>query len=93
MDAPGGLRWVFIPEELQLIFARSVVELQGGAHDGAEVYSFYSVELHSILRLFDELPAVLFCSREGECSVEGTIDGSPAWIVFQTHPFEDERPS
>lgn len=92
-DSPSGLRWEFVPQEQQLILAPVVAELQGGAEDGAEVYSFYRVELHSIFMLFDETPAVSFSTRDGECSVEGTIEDAPAWIVFQTYPFEDENPS
>ena len=92
-DSSAGLRWAFIPEEAQLILAPAVVEIEGGAHDGAEVYSFYRVELNSIFMLFNEPPAVSFSTRDGECSVEGTIEDAPAWIVFQTHPFEDENPS
>lgn len=92
-DSPGALCWAFIPEEGQLILAPAVVELEGGAHDGAEVFSFYHVEVHSIFMLFDEPPAVTFSTRDGECSVEGMIEDAPAWIVFQTHPFEDESPS
>ena len=92
-ESPGGLRWAFIPEEEQLILAPAVVELEGGAHDGAEVYSFYHVELNSIFMLFDEMPTVSFSTRDGECSVEGMIEDTHAWIVCQTHPFEDESPS
>ena len=92
-DSPGGLRWAFVPKEQQLVLAPTVVEVQGGAHDGAEVFSFYNVELHSIFMLFDEPPAVFFSTRDGECSVEGTIDDAHAWITFQTQPFEDEGPS
>ena len=92
-DSPGGLHWLFDPVEQQLIFAPPVVELQGGAHDGAEVFSFYNAEIHSIFMLFDEQPAVCFSTRDGECSVEGDIDGEHAWITFQTQPFDDESPS
>jgi len=92
VDSGSGLEWVFDEEEQQLIFAPPVVELQGGAHDGAEVYSFYRVEFDSIFMLFDEPPSVSFSTREDECCIEGTIDGAHAWITFQKHPFEDEGP-
>ena len=92
-DSAGGLHWAFIPEEGQLTLAPAVAELQGGSQDGAEVYSFYRVELDSIFMLFDEMPTVSFSTRDGECSVEGMIEDTPAWIVCQTHPFEDESPS
>jgi len=92
-DSAGGLHWAFIPEEGQLTLAPAVAELQGGAQDGAEVYSFYRVELNSFFMLFDEMPTVSFSTRDGECSVEGMIEDTHAWIVCQTHPFEDESPS
>jgi len=43
--------------------------------------------------LFDEMPAVSFSTRDGECSVEGMIEDAHAGVVFQTHPHEDESPS
>ncbi len=90
VDSGSGLEWIFVEEEQQLIFAPPVVEIQGGAHDGAEVYSFYRVEIDSIFMLFDEPPSVSFSTREDECSIEGTIDEVHAWITFQKHPFEDQ---
>jgi len=92
VDSGSGLQWLLDPIEQQLIFAPPVVELQDSDHDGAEVYSFYRVELDSIFMLFDEPPAVAFSTREDECSIEGTIDEARAWITFQKHPFEDEGP-
>ena len=91
--SPEPLQWAFDETEQQLIFAPAVAEIQGGANDGAEVYSYYDVDLHSIFMLFDEVPSVSFSTREGECSVEGTIDEDHAWIVFRSLPFADDPPS
>jgi len=93
VDSGSGLQWLFDEEEQELIFAPPVVQLQGGARDGAEVYSFYHVQLNSIFMLFDKPPAISFSTRDNECSIEGTVNGAHAWITFQKHPFEDQGPS
>ena len=91
-DSPHGLRWLFDPEEERLIFAPPLVKLKGGSHDGEEVFSFYHLNVSSILMLFDELPHISYFTRDDEIHIEGLIDEAHIWITFQKEPFLDDEP-
>jgi hypothetical protein len=90
--SPGSISWRFNAEENWLQLAPCLLELVGGAEDGASVYPFYSLNVSHLIEIFDELPEMLWNTMYDEFSMEGQIGGDDAWITFSRAPFDDEEP-
>ncbi len=69
----------FSPEECQLIIAPALAEIVGGAEDGEEVFSFFSMHLAALTQAFDALPEMSWDTMHDDLHVEGEIDGEDDW--------------
>jgi hypothetical protein len=88
----GKLSWRFDEEDNHLRLAPALMEMSGGADDGQEVYPFYSLDVSSLIEVFDKPPSMSWSTMTNEFSLEGPIGGNDSWITFCRDPFDDDEP-
>ena len=99
----GPTTWRYgMEEELHhLIISPTTVKLVGGEWDGEEVVPGFSLDVDSLLSLFDEIEAVYWKHRRGwgrkdeegpRLSIEGIYQGRDVWLRILAEPWEDDEP-
>lgn len=98
----GPFAWRYWPEDdfHHLLFYPTTVRLVGGKQDREEVLPGFSLDIDSLLSLFQSIEAVTWNSQgmgpyddEGpRVSVEGIYQGHDVWLRVLAEPPEDEEP-
>lgn len=97
----GPLAWQFWQEEAltHLLLYPRTVRFIGGAQDGQEGLPGFSLDVLSVISLFEEVAAVIWTTQglapedEGpRISVEGLYQGHDIWLRILAEPPADEEP-
>ena len=98
----GPTTWRYLMEEdlHHLIISPTTVKLVGGKWDGEEVVPGFSLDVDSLLSLFEEIEAVYWSTQgmgpedeEGpRLSIEGIYQGHDVWLRILAEPWQDDEP-